>query len=85
MRFYNGTHAFYCGVDLHARSMFIHVLDPAGVTLYARDGAASPRTFLEAVKPYRAGLVVGVDCMFAWYWLADLCEEESIRRSATPT
>jgi transposase len=78
MRFYDGSHAFYCGVDLHARSMFIHILDQAGVTVYARDGAASPRTFLEAVKPYRAGLVVGVECMFAWYWLADLCEDESI-------
>jgi len=24
MRFYNRTHAFYAGVDLHARSMFTH-------------------------------------------------------------
>jgi hypothetical protein len=62
---------------------FIHVLDHADVTVYARDGAASPRTFLEAVKPNRAGLVVGVECMFAWYWLADLCEDESISRSVT--
>ena len=27
MRFYNQPHAFYGGVDLHARSMFTHVLD----------------------------------------------------------
>ena len=25
-----------------------------------------------------AGLVVGVECMFAWYWLADLCAAEAI-------
>lgn len=24
---YNRQHQFYCGVDLHARSMFTHVLD----------------------------------------------------------
>ncbi len=31
------------------------------------------------VKPFRDGLVVrGVECMFAWYWLADLCEREKI-------
>ena len=24
---YNQPHQFYCGVDLHARSMFTHVLD----------------------------------------------------------
>ena len=30
MRFYNHPHAYYCGVDLHARSMFKRVLDHAG-------------------------------------------------------
>jgi hypothetical protein len=30
------------------------------------------------VKPFRDGLVVGAECMFAWYWLADLCEDETI-------
>ena len=27
MRFYNQPHAAYCGVDLHARTMYLHVLD----------------------------------------------------------
>ena len=27
MRFYDQQHRYYCGVDLHARSMFIHILD----------------------------------------------------------
>ncbi len=78
MRFYNGCHAFYCGVDLHARSMFIHVLDHGGATVFARDLPARPDAFLHAVAPFRQGLVVGCECMFAWYWLADLCEDESI-------
>ena len=26
----------------------------------------------------RDGLVVGVECMFAWYWVADLCQHEGI-------
>ena len=30
MRFYNHPHAFYAGVDLHARSMFTHILDHDG-------------------------------------------------------
>ena len=78
MRFFNGTHAFYCGVDLHARSMFTHVLDQAGATVFAGDLPARPDAFLDAVAPYRQGLVVGVECMFAWYWLADLCEDQGI-------
>ena len=78
MRTYNQQHAFYCGVDLHARSMFVHVLDAAGTTRFAQDLPAAPAAFLDAVKPYRDGLVVGVECMFAWYWLADLCEHERL-------
>jgi transposase len=78
MRFYNQSHAFYCGVDLHARSMFTHVLDHQGATVFAKDLPANPSVFLYAVAPFRNGLVVGCECMFAWYWLADLCEDESI-------
>jgi hypothetical protein len=57
MRFYNQSHAFYCGVDLHARSMFTHVLDQSGNTVLARDLAADPKVFLDAVAPYRTGLI----------------------------
>ena len=30
MRMYNHTHRFYCGVDLHARSMYLCILDHTG-------------------------------------------------------
>ena len=78
MRCYNQPHRFYCGVDLHARSLYTHVLDAAGQTLLDRDLPASAAAFLDAVGPFRDGLVVGAECMFAWYWLADLCESERI-------
>ena len=78
MRFYNHSHAFYCGVDLHARSMFIHILDHDGKTVFEADLPANPDAFRHAIAPYRAGLVVGCECMFSWYWLADLCEDDEI-------
>jgi transposase len=78
MRFYNQPHRFYCGVDLHARSMFTHVLDAAGTTVFDRDLPADPTAFRAAVAPFRDGLVVGCECMFAWYWLADLCDDDGI-------
>ena len=78
MRFYNQSHRFYCGVDLHARSMYLCVLDDQGQTLLHRNYPAEPRAFLDAVAPYRDGLVVAVECMFAWYWLADLCAEHDL-------
>ena len=78
MRVYKQPHAFYAGVDLHARTMYTHILDDHGRTVFERDLPACPDAFLGAVGPFRQGLVVGCECMFAWYWLADLCEDHSI-------
>src|SRR5262249_48281761 len=57
MRVYTTPHSHYCGVDLHARSLFVHVLDHAGTTRLERDIPASPAAFLDAIGPYRDGLV----------------------------
>ncbi len=43
-----------------------------------RNMKAAPDLFLKAIAPYREGLVVAVECIFTWYWLADLCAEEGI-------
>jgi transposase len=37
-----------------------------------------PEAFLRTIAPYRPDIVVAVECMFTWYWLADLCAEEDI-------
>ncbi len=78
MRFYTGQHQHYCGVDLHTRTMYLCILSGDGETLLHRNMRANPESFLKAIEPYREGLVVGVECMFAWYWLADVCHEEEI-------
>lgn len=78
MRFYTNPHQFYCGIDLYARSMYVCVLSHAGEILLHRNMKAAPEPFLKAVAPYRDGLVVAVECLFTWYWLADLCTEEGI-------
>jgi len=78
MRFYTKEHQFYCGVDLHTRSMYICVLDQAGQILLHRNLPAEPEAFLSAIAPYRQDIVVCAECMFSWYWLADLCGRENI-------
>ena len=78
MRFYTEQHRFYCGVDLHARTMYLCILDDQGKAVLAQTLAAGPEPFLRAVAPFRDGLAVACECMFAWYWLADLCLEEKI-------
>jgi transposase len=78
MRFYTQQHPFYCGIDLHARSMYVCIVNRDGEILLHRNMKAAPEPFLKAVAPYRDGLVVAVECIFTWYWLADLCTEEGI-------
>jgi len=78
MRFYTKQHQFYCGIDLHARTMYLCVLNQDGEILLHRNMPAGPEPFLKAVAPYRTDLVVCVECIFTWYWLADLCAREGI-------
>jgi transposase len=78
MRFYTKLHKFYCGIDLHARTMYVCILNCDGEILVHRDLKAAPEPFLKAIAPYRENLVVCVECIFTWYWLADLCAREGI-------
>jgi transposase len=78
MRFYTKQHQFYCGIDLHARTMYVCILNGDGEILLHRNMKAAPEPFLKAIAPYREDLVVCVECIFTWYWLADLCAREGI-------
>jgi hypothetical protein len=75
MRFYTTQHPFYCGIDLHARTMYVCLLDQRGELRVQRHMQTDPDTFLQAVAPYRQGIVVAVACLFTWYWLAALCAD----------
>jgi transposase len=56
--------------------MYICILNQGGAVLVHRNMQTDPDAFLQALAPYRQGLVVAVECMFTWYWLADLCADE---------
>jgi transposase len=78
MRFYTKQHKFYGGIDLHARTMYLCILNQNGEIVLHRNMRAAPEPFLQAIAPYREDLVVCVECIFTWYWLADLCTQEGI-------
>src|SRR5919108_5029070 len=78
MRFSTDPHPFYCGIDLHARSMYVCIVSHDGEIVLHRNMKAAPEPLLKAIAPYRDGLVVAVECIFTWYWLADLCAAEGI-------
>jgi transposase len=78
MRFYTKQHPFYCGIDLHARTMYVCILDQAGEVLVHRNMPATPEALLKAIAPYQEQIVLAAECMFTWYWLADLCADHGI-------
>jgi len=78
MRFYTKQHRFYCGIDLHARSMYACVLNQAGQIVAQKNLPTSPEILLDFLEPYRPDVAIAVECMFSWYWLADLCARERI-------
>jgi len=63
MRFYTTQHRYYCGIDLHARRMYICVLDADGQVRGHRNGPATSEHFLATIAAYRDGLVVAVECI----------------------
>ena len=78
MKFYIQQHKFYCGIDLHARSMYLCILNQEGEIVLHRNMKTDPVLFLKVIAPYRENMVVAVECIFTWYWLADLCACEGI-------
>jgi transposase len=53
-------------------------MDQAANILFHKNLPANPDVFLKAIAPYRSDLVVAVECIFTWYWIADLCARQGI-------
>jgi hypothetical protein len=71
-------HHLSCGIDLHARSMSVGVVSHDGEIVLHRPMKAAPEAVLQAVAPDREGLVVAVEGLCTWAWLADLGAAQGI-------
>jgi hypothetical protein len=60
-------HKFYAGIDLHARTLHLCVLDHLGNTVYDKNLPANPEPLLHALAPVREDVILAAKCMFAWY------------------
>jgi hypothetical protein len=78
MRFYTTQHRYYCGIDLHTRSLYVCILNQEGEVMVHRNLPPDPVSFLSLIAPYRDDIAVAAECTFTWYWLADLCQREEI-------
>jgi transposase len=75
MKYYTSTTQFNCGIDLHARQMYVCLMDRDGKKLVHTNIKNNDFDFfLKLVAPYRHDLTVCAECMFGWYWLADACQ-----------
>jgi transposase len=75
MKYYTSTTQFNCGIDLHARQMYVCLMDRDGHKLVHTNIKNNDFAyFLKLVAPYRHDLTVCAECMFGWYWLADACQ-----------
>ena len=78
MNFYAKQHKFYCGIDLHTKKMYVCILDAGGNIRVHQNIETDPDAFLRIITPFREDIVVTVECMFTWYWIADLCVDQNI-------
>ena len=78
MRFYNQQHKFYCGIDLHARKMYVCIIDQKGKTRVHQNLKTDPAALFDIIFPFLEDVVICVECMFSWYWIADFCAEHKI-------
>ena len=79
MKYYTSSTEYNCGIDLHARQMYVCVMDRQGKKLVhtnIRDN--NFEFFLKLVDPYKHDLTVCCECMFGWYWLADACRAHNL-------
>jgi transposase len=80
MKYHTSTTQFNCGIDLHARQMYVCLMDRDGKKLVHTNVKNNDFAFfLKLVAPYRHDLTVCAECMFGWYWLADACQAADIR------
>jgi transposase len=78
MNFYTQQHKYYCGIDLHAKTMYLCIINQEGNILLQRNIRTHREVFLKTIERYREDIVVAVECIFTWYWIADLCSQEHI-------
>ena len=58
--------------------MYLCIQDADGNSLYHKNLPTSQTAFKSAVNPYLEDLAVAVECVFCWYWIADLCSDMGI-------
>jgi transposase len=58
--------------------MYVCVIDSDGQKKLHRNMPTDADHLQRALQPFGSDLVVAVECVFTWYWIADFCKEHAI-------
>jgi hypothetical protein len=78
MKFYPIPHTCYGGIDRQVDGMYCGVLDAEGAVRVPKNRRTNPQAFLQTLTPCRADVVVGVEGLVTWSWLAALGEDDGM-------
>ena len=67
MKFYNQQHQYYCGIDLHARKMYVCIHNQKGKTVVHENINTDPEMLFELIFPYLDDVGGGGECVFCWH------------------
>ena len=65
-------------MDLHARTMHVCILAHEGQVVFDKNLSCHFDSLRHTIAPFGAGIVIGAEGRFGWYWLADRCAERDI-------
>lgn len=78
MRYAQINSQYYCGIDLHSRTMYVCVMDKPGNILFHRNMDNNFIEFKKYLQPFLPDVAVGVESSCYYYWLADKCKTANI-------
>ena len=58
--------------------MYICVINNSGETVFHKNMECSRDNLELVTNTFGKDIVVGVECIFTWYWVADFCAERGI-------
>ena len=69
---------YVCGIDLHAYTMSVCIMDKNGKVLVKKSIKCEIDLLMNILKPYRKSITVGVESTFNWYWLLDGLKQHKV-------
>ena len=60
MRFYNHQHQYYCGIDLHVKTMYVCILDATGQVLFLRHTKDGKKLLTGMAKKHGKGKALSI-------------------------